>query len=270
MEFIDSYLREFIVNSLAQESAEPPTRLVQEAVRAHGDTGFRENLLQAFGRLPFTNLAAIRTIISHDMRADTVDLPERGALLQDWLVNCREISDSAGLLFCEEQHVFFREMCVSELALADNRTLRLDEVMFHRARSIACSMLCIVHAELIPILRQGLAGFELTCDVALALALLDDAEDAEEDARAQSPTLFTCCSTELACAHALRMLGALEAKANSSLIESLVRLLGLLELRPLVLMATVKTLELQGKLPPSPGFDFVGTLSAGFKVNVPK
>lgn len=268
MEFIDSYLREFIVHSLAQE--EPPTRLLQQAKSAYSDASFRENLLQSFGRLPFTSLAAIRTIIAHDMRADTVDRPERSALLQDWLANCREISDSAGLVFCEEQHVFFREMCVSELVLADNRTLSLEEVMFYRARSIACSMLCIVHADLIPILRQGQVGIELTCDVALALALLDDAEDAEEDARAQSPTLFTCCSTDLACALALRMLAALEAKASTSVVESLVRLLGLLELRPLVLMATVKTLELQGKLPPSPGFDFVGTLSAGFKVNVPK
>lgn len=262
LQVVDAYLHDFTQRTFTTVSS--PSRGFMEAARAAAhDVEFKDRVVASFRALPFVSPKAIQLVLRYDHAADTVALPERLALLQHWQQNADSIAQTAELGLSSTQLDYFCAMVDSELELARRgQDMRLPEVMYYRARSFAYTMLCVMTPELCPLM--GTVGLEYTCDFAIASVILDDADDAEEDRAAQSATIFSSAQhKEAAVFYALNMIAALESKLATNFAASVLRLLGLLELQPTLVLAALKTLEVQGSVPRSPPLDITKAIASG-------
>ena len=267
MQRVDAYLRNFTERTFIY--AQPSEDLLQAARSAADDATFKDSVVSSFRRLPFVSAKAMQLVLRYDQAADSVPPPQRLELLEQWKKDALHIAHHADLGLSSTQREYFCAMIDSEIALArGGEGLRLPEAMYLRARSFVYTMLCVMAPELCPLL--GNIGLDYTCDFALASVILDDADDAEEDLSAQSPTLFSCAAatfqTSTAVNYAMSMIADLE-RTLPNVAASLLALLGLLELKPTLILATMKTLEFSGTLKRTETLDITKAIAAGWSLN---
>lgn len=250
MEFVDSYLRKATsanVHAIPRNSTVDAARLFSQS-SADIDT-----LLAKFSRLSFVEKRLLQGIFEYDHIVDSLPQADRLHALQEWRRNADLIAADSS----EQQRVFLRACIDSEIELAAGE-LGMEAVMYFRARSFAYTMLYIVKERLLPLFLLGNMGLEYTCDFAIAAVIHDDAEDAHNDSRAGSPTIFTV--SEEAPAYALSMLAQLETKSYASLLNGVLASLGVVDIKPLILLGIAKTHEFQGLCARTPCVDIVRAL----------
>lgn len=179
----------------------------------------------------------VRTIISVDAMADGKTRQERVDYLQT-------LKPEAS---CAEHRTALECILVSERLLAMDG-LSLDQIVYHRARSFAYSLIFMLKPSLLPIFLLGTASMAYTCQFALAAVMLDDADDYEDDRLADSPTLFTRANKDQAVAVSRTILAHLESlhKTPTDLL--------FLDTREFLLLASMKIDEFAGA-PKRPSLD---------------
>jgi len=180
----------------------------------------------------------VRTIISVDAEADAKSRVDRIEYLNSLKAET--------MCTAPDHRTALESILVSELLLA-TANLTLEQIIYHRARAFAYSLIFILKEELLPLLLLGNAGLEQTCQFALAAVILDDAEDIEEDLKAQSQTLFTKSTQEEALSISCKILAYLDSEKTRSNLS-------FLDTREFLLMAYIKLSEFF-KSSQTPGLD---------------
>jgi len=204
-EFIDTYLTKLVNDSIKCTKKLPPKFFLD--ANAFNDSGEIQKRAEDICKL-LVDSDHVKTLISIDAEADAKSRHDRIVYLQNLKFDT----------YSAEHKTAIECVLISELLLAMD-SLSLEQIVYHRARTFAYSLIFILKASLIPIFLLGTSAMIQTCQFALAAVLLDDAEDAEEDRLADSPTLFTRGGTE-ATTTAYNIMAHLEYldKARSQLV----------------------------------------------------
>jgi hypothetical protein len=248
MEYVDQYLRTMTASCTSSVSEST----IEEARQYASSSAEVAALLQKFSKLSFVDKQHLCSIFDNDHEVDTLPQSKRLQALHDLRSRAAILAGGSNV-----KQAFLIACIDSEIELAKKPEC-METIMYHRARSFAFTMLYIVKEHFLPLFLLGNLGLEYTCDFALAAVIHDDAEDAEEDAAAESPTIFT--ANQFAPAYAMSILARLEAKSYASLLNGVLSSLGVIDLKPLVLLGIAKTREHQGLCARTPCVDIVKAL----------
>jgi hypothetical protein len=175
----------------------------------------------------------VKLIVEVDQKADSMQRKNRIQYLKSL-----QPETMCSLL---EHQIALKCVLESEQALADDK-LSIEQILNHRTRTFAYTMIFFLREQLMPLFMLGTKGLEHTCKFALAAVILDDAEDLEEDAQADSPTLFTRSALPRAVSCALSILAHLQREQASEPCQGLT----LLDTQDFVALAYAKVDELRG------------------------
>lgn len=222
MEFVDLYISR-LINNAPQKLSEQTLDNARIAAQP-----FNVEMLQS--SLEAAKLIVepshMRLIIDSDMNADSLPRCARIDLLKSW---------SASKMFPKSpslEHSVALDACLaSEIALAEDINDPMN-VLYHRTRSFVYTMIFLLKPHLIHIFLLSQSAIEYTCAFALVTVLLDDAEDAEEDTLANSPTLFSSFPN-VAGEIALGLLAFIESANNEQHIGGI----PMLPIKPFLLLA---------------------------------
>lgn len=231
--FVDTYLLNLVLQSM-NSKAELPPKFFSDAKRLGETIPSLQTRTEDVCKL-LVDADHVKTIVSVDAEADGKSRGDRIAYLQSLNPSPKYTLVHRTALEC---------VLVSELLLAMG-DLSVEQVVYHRARTFAYSLIFMLKETLMPMLL--LAGLAQTCQFALAAVILDDAEDYEEDRRAESPTLFTRATKDEAIKRSLGVLAHLDGMHTS---ESVLKFL---DTREFLLLACLKVQEFGGS--PQPGID---------------
>ena len=231
--FVDSYLFNLVHQSI-NSKAELPPKFFSDAKLLSETIPSLQTSTEDVCKL-LVDPDHVKTIISVDAEADGKTRMDRIAYLQSLTPSPKYTSEHRTALEC---------VLVSELLLAMG-DLSVEHIVYHRARTFAYSLIFILKESLLPLLLLG--GLAQTCQFALAAVILDDAEDYEEDRKADSPTLFTRSTKDDAIKLSRAILAHLECMHKSQSV------LKFLDTREFLLLASLKIDEFGGS--PQPGID---------------